>query len=111
MLGGWAMLARLIASAGNPVLLSLLDSISGILKEHRREYGVPNDAKGRTRVIVEHDAIVEALAAHDARLAESRVARYMRMIWDQIMLVSSNKEASPQVKHPAWYFDSLVEEA
>jgi len=101
----------LVEAAGNPVLLSLLDSISGLLKEHRREYGIPGDARGRTRVIMEHDGITEAVAARDAHLAEKRVARHMRMIWDQIEAVSTDRGDAPRPDHPEWFFDSLLEEA
>jgi GntR family transcriptional regulator, transcriptional repressor for pyruvate dehydrogenase complex len=100
----------MIAAAGNPVLLSVLDSIAGVLKEHRREYGAPEDARARTRVIIEHDAILEAVEAGDARLAERRVAHHMRMIWDQIENVSSRTGDDSQYSHPEWFFDSLLEE-
>ena len=100
----------MIAAAQNPVLLSLLDSIAGLLKEHRREYGLPEDSKARTRVILEHDGITDALAEKDARLTERRVARHMRMIWDQIETVSSNQTDGQRAEHPGWFFDSLMEE-
>ena len=99
----------MIASAHNPILLSLLDSISGILREHRREYGVPDDSPARTRVVLEHDAIVDALTAGDAQQSVNRVARHMRIIWDQIEAVAP-KDNADSAKHPEWYFDSLVED-
>lgn len=101
----------MVEAARNPVLLSLLDSIGGILKEHRREYGIPGDASGRARVILEHDAITEAVRAGDARRAELRVAQHMRMIWDQIEAVSSGRGNSSRPDHPAWFFDSLMEDS
>ncbi len=100
----------MVSAAGNPVLLSLLDSIGGLLREHRREYGENDDPGTRTRVILEHDGIVDALADRDARLAEARVARHMRLIWDQIAAVSSPGNGEPLDSHPEWYFDSLVED-
>lgn len=100
----------MVEAAGNPVLLSLLDSISGLLKEHRREYGIPGDSRARARVIMEHDAITEAIHAGDARAAELRVARHMRLIWDQIEAVSSKTDDAPRPDHPEWFFDSLMED-
>lgn len=97
-------------AAQNPVLLSLLDSIGGLLREHHREYGTPDDSGKRTRVIMDHDAIVAALAAQDARLAELRVARHMRSIWDQIESVSSPSGEGRPEDRPEWFFDSLLDE-
>lgn len=101
----------LVKAAKNPVLLSLLDSISGLLKEHRREYGIRDDSKRLTKVVVEHEAIVDALISREERVSVSRVARHMRMIWDQIEAVSANSEEVAHSEHPGWYFDLLIEDA
>jgi GntR family transcriptional repressor for pyruvate dehydrogenase complex len=75
--------AILVASR-NPMLLSLLDSISVNLKAHRREYGPFTNKQELSEVIAEHTKIYEAIRARDAIESERVIARHMRHVWYQI---------------------------
>ncbi|MGH2551939.1 MAG: FadR/GntR family transcriptional regulator [Thermomicrobiales bacterium] len=84
----------LVASAKNPVLSSLLDSISDVLREHRRHYGPFGTNPDFATVTQEHIAIFEAIEAQNAQQSVLRVSRHMRIIWNQIESVTTNSEQS-----------------
>jgi GntR family transcriptional repressor for pyruvate dehydrogenase complex len=76
--------AALIGGARNRVLATMLDSISEILHEHRRQYILHADQTARGLVVSEHRGIYEAIAAADRAEAIDRVRRHLRLIWTQI---------------------------
>jgi GntR family transcriptional repressor for pyruvate dehydrogenase complex len=100
----------IVVAAGNPVLLSLLDSITGLLRIHRKQYGALQGATERTRVITEHDGIIEAIELGDARLSARRAARHMRLIWDLIETVIPHEDDDGTTIRSRAYFDELMEE-
>lgn len=81
----------LVAAAKNPVLVSLFDSISDVLRDHRRRYGSPHYRADATKVTTEHSAIYEAIAAGDIEQSVLRVGRHMRIIWNQIEAVATKQ--------------------
>jgi GntR family transcriptional repressor for pyruvate dehydrogenase complex len=81
----------LVAAAKNPVLVSLLDSISDVLRDHRRRYGSPPYRADVATVTSEHIAIYEAIAASDPGQSVLRVGRHMRIIWNQIETIAANR--------------------
>jgi GntR family transcriptional repressor for pyruvate dehydrogenase complex len=76
--------AAIVKATHNDVLVSLLDSISGILREHRRQYGAATELSGRARVIADHENILAAIADGDPAETARRMQRHMRRIWIQI---------------------------
>ena len=73
-----------IYAAHNEMLNQLLSSISGLLRQHRRQYAAANEPALRSDVVKGHNGILEAIEARDARLAASRMQTHMRSIWTQI---------------------------
>ncbi len=61
---------RIVACAGNSVLASLLESISGPTTRARVWRGLTQTG-ARARTLAEHRAILDALAAHDPEVARS----------------------------------------
>jgi GntR family transcriptional repressor for pyruvate dehydrogenase complex len=82
----------LVAAAKNPVLVSLLDSISDVLRDHRRRYGSPQYRADLTTVTTEHRAIYAAIASGDLEQSVLRVGRHMRIIWNQIEAITTNRD-------------------
>jgi GntR family transcriptional repressor for pyruvate dehydrogenase complex len=80
-----------VAAAKNPVLSSLLDSISEVLREHRRRYGPPNDRADLQMVTPEHLAIYDAIEAGNVEESVFRVGRHMRIIWNQIEGIATRR--------------------
>lgn len=78
----------IVAAAHNPVLLSLLESISISLRAHRRQYGKLVNAEELELVTTEHLAIQAAIRQQETAEAERLVARHMRHIWQQIEALS-----------------------
>jgi GntR family transcriptional repressor for pyruvate dehydrogenase complex len=69
---------RIAEAAGNPVLVILLDSIGVLLREHRRElYSVPGSA---ARALALHHAIYNAIAAGDAKAAETEMSAHLDQV-------------------------------
>ncbi len=60
---------RIAAASGIPLLCSLLDSISGATVRARLWRGITEET-AVARTLSEHRAILDALAARDARTAE-----------------------------------------
>ncbi|HUZ20363.1 MAG TPA: FadR/GntR family transcriptional regulator [Acidimicrobiales bacterium] len=63
--------SALVSHCGNPVLASLLDSISGPIQRARVWRGV-TDPDAPQRTVREHHAIVDAVAAHEPDVAAAR---------------------------------------
>jgi GntR family transcriptional repressor for pyruvate dehydrogenase complex len=82
----------IVLASKNPMLLSLLDSISVNLKAHRREYGPFSDKRELDEVISEHTKIYEAIRARDAVESERVIARHMRHVWYQIEELTNRSE-------------------
>lgn len=102
---------QLIEAAKNPILMSILDSTGPMLKQHRREYGeaTMKDSSARLRVLREHDGIVEALEQGDAEQSVCRVAKHMRIIWEQIESVTLADVKNERHRHDL-YFELLSED-
>ncbi|MEA2525519.1 MAG: GntR family transcriptional regulator, transcriptional repressor for pyruvate dehydrogenase complex [Thermomicrobiales bacterium] len=74
----------IVVATHNDVLVTVLQSIRGLLREHRRQYGVAGEVEARAVVIDEHEAIYAAIAAEDPARAAKRMQEHMRIIWRQI---------------------------
>jgi GntR family transcriptional repressor for pyruvate dehydrogenase complex len=96
----------LVASAKNPVLISLLDSISDVLRDHRRHYGPVGIHPERTVVTSEHLAIYEAIENRDVGQSVLRVSRHMRNIWNQIEVVTTDHGAD-SLDEPLYWLDEV----
>lgn len=81
----------LVVAAKNPVLVSLLDSISDVLRDHRRHYGSSQHEANARAATFEHNAIYEAVARRDLEQSVIRVGRHMRIIWNQIETITTNR--------------------
>ena len=70
----------LAEAAGNPLILSLLDSIVGLLREQRlRIFNVPG---GPARGQVFHKRILQAVEQHDAQLAREAMREHLVQVRD-----------------------------
>lgn len=74
----------IVTATHNDVLVTVLQSIRGLLREHRRQYGVAGEVAARPLVIAEHEEIYAAIAAADPAQAAMRMQEHMRIIWRQI---------------------------
>lgn len=103
--------AALIGGAGNRVLATMLDSVSEILHEHRRQYILHAGARDRGLVVSEHEGIYAAVAAADRAEAVRRVRRHMRRIWTQIRgrLDHHDEDAFPEHDLLELFGEELVE--
>jgi len=74
----------IVIATHNDVLVTVQQSIRGILREHRRQYGVSESVENRPLVIGEHEEIFDAITASDPHRAAMRMQEHMRIIWRQI---------------------------
>jgi GntR family transcriptional regulator, transcriptional repressor for pyruvate dehydrogenase complex len=74
----------IVVATHNDVLVTVLQSIRGLLREHRRQYGVAGEVEARPLVIAEHEEIFAAITAGDPQRAAMRMQEHMRIIWRQI---------------------------
>ncbi|HKG24072.1 MAG TPA: FadR/GntR family transcriptional regulator [Thermomicrobiales bacterium] len=74
----------IVVATHNDVLVTVQQSIRGLLREHRRQYGVAGEVDARPLVIAEHEKICAAIAAGDPIRAAKRMQEHMRIIWRQI---------------------------
>ena len=81
-----------IHAAHNEMLNQLLGSISGLLRQHRRQYAAANEPALRSDVVGGHISILEAIENRDARLAASRMQYHMRTIWAQIEALAIHED-------------------
>jgi DNA-binding FadR family transcriptional regulator len=100
----------LVVASRNPVLLSIFDSISGLLREHLREYGAHLGAAELNIVITEHSRILDALTKSDADLTVQRIGRHMRVIWKQIQSTVP-VDHDGEIAAPETIFEKLPEES
>jgi GntR family transcriptional repressor for pyruvate dehydrogenase complex len=81
----------LAEAAGNPLILSLLDSIVGLLREQRlRIFSV---AQGPARGQVHHKRILSAIEQRNAPLAREEMRRHLQQIREDSELASPMDEA------------------
>jgi GntR family transcriptional repressor for pyruvate dehydrogenase complex len=81
-----------IRAAHNEMLNQLLNSISGLLRQHRRQYAAANEPSLRDDVIKGHTAILSAITDADPRLAALRMQYHMRTIWAQIEALAIHED-------------------
>lgn len=81
-----------IHAAHNDMLNQLLNSIAGLLRQHRRQYAAANEPSLRENVIKGHNSILEAIVQGDPRLAASRMQYHMRTIWTQIEALAVHED-------------------
>jgi DNA-binding FadR family transcriptional regulator len=84
----------LVVAAHNDMMVQLLNSFSGLLREHRRQYAAATEPAMREEVIRGHEAIVEAIKLGDARAAAARMQSHMRSIWGQIERLAIHEDDS-----------------
>jgi len=86
----------LAEGAANPLILSLLDSIVGLLREQRlRIFKVPG---GPERGQVHHKRILEAVERHDAEAARDAMRAHLGQVRDDSQSAPGTKR--PAVKQP-----------
>jgi len=100
----------IVAASGNPVLLSMFDSISALLREHLREYGAHLGERELGIVTTDHGRILEALRRADVDLAVQRIGRHMRVIWTQIQ-ASVPSDHAGKIAAPGSLFEDLPADA
>ncbi|MGH2531459.1 MAG: FadR/GntR family transcriptional regulator [Thermomicrobiales bacterium] len=83
----------IVEATHNDVLVTLLASISGLLREHRRQFGAAHELKTRPTVISEHDAILAAISAGNPGDAARLMQRHMRLIWHQIEQLATKEDS------------------
>jgi GntR family transcriptional repressor for pyruvate dehydrogenase complex len=81
-----------IKAAHNEMLIQLLNSISGLLRQHRRQYAAANEPSLRDDVIRNHEVILDSIRNGDPRLAASRMQTHMRTIWTQIEALAVHED-------------------
>ena len=82
----------LAEAAANPIILSLLDSIVGLLREHRvrifRAHGGPERGQ------VHHKRILEAVERHDAEKAREAMRAHLSQVQQDSEVTSSNRSGA-----------------
>ena len=74
----------IVAASRNDMLAQLYESISGLLRQHRRQYVSTTERQLREIVISQHRRIHRAIEAGDSRQATAAMQAHMRSIWQQI---------------------------
>jgi len=74
----------IVAASRNDMLAQLYESISGLLRQHRRQYASTTERQLREIVISQHRRIHRAIEAGDYRQATAAMQAHMRSIWQQI---------------------------
>ncbi len=82
---------RVVALCGNPVLVSLLDSIAGPIHRARVWRGV-TDPVAAERTLVEHEGILDALRRHDPDVAAARAVTHIAGVEDWLRRASLGHE-------------------
>jgi GntR family transcriptional repressor for pyruvate dehydrogenase complex len=83
-----------VEAAHNDMMIQLLNSFSGLLREHRRQYAATTEPAMREEVIRGHEAILEAITSGDPRAAAARMQGHMRSIWGQIEQLAIHEDDS-----------------
>lgn len=76
--------AAMIEAARNRVLVTMLESISGVMREHRIQYILRSLRSERDMVVDEHRGILDAVAAADEAGAVRAIRRHMGLVWSQV---------------------------
>jgi GntR family transcriptional regulator, transcriptional repressor for pyruvate dehydrogenase complex len=83
----------LAEAAANPLILSLLDSIVGLLREHRlRIFNVPG---GPARGQIHHKRILQAVEQHDTQMARDAMREHLKQVRDDSQAPSSHTANKP----------------
>lgn len=85
--------AAIIQAARNRVVVTMLESISGVIRDHRIQYILRSVKAERDMVVDEHRGILAAIAAADEAEAVRSVRRHMRLIWTQVRQRVDHPEA------------------
>lgn len=83
----------MIQAARNRILVTMLESISGMIRDHRIQYILRSAKEERDMVVDEHRGILAAVAAANEEEAVRRVRRHMRLIWTQVRQRVDHPEA------------------
>lgn len=87
----------LAEGAANPLILSLLDSIVGLLREQRlRIFRVPG---GPERGQIHHKRILEAVEKHDAEMARQAMRAHLSQVSDDSQAPASKRNSNKQSVH------------
>ncbi len=87
----------LAEGAANPLILSLLDSIVGLLREQRlRIFRVPG---GPERGQIHHKRILEAVEKHDPEMARQAMRAHLSQVSDDSQTPPSKRNSSKQSVH------------
>lgn len=86
--------AAMVGATRNHVLATMLESISGVMREHRRTYMLNSLDEERGLVVAEHKGILQAVAAGDQAEAVRKVRAHMRLIWNQVRRNLDHAEAA-----------------
>jgi DNA-binding FadR family transcriptional regulator len=84
----------IIQSTHNDVLIELLESLSGLLREHRRQFGVAHELKNRPLVITDHESILAAVTGGTPDDAARIMQSHMHRIWEQIEHLAKREKDS-----------------
>lgn len=88
----------LAEAAANPLILSLIDSIVGLLREQRIR--IFNVEGGPQRGQVHHKRILEAMERRDPELARSAMSAHLEQVRDDSQLPAASKPLSPGKRSP-----------
>jgi GntR family transcriptional regulator, transcriptional repressor for pyruvate dehydrogenase complex len=81
----------LAEAAANPLILSLLDSIVGLLREQRlRIFNVPG---GPARGQIHHKRILQAVERHDTQMAREAMREHLKQVRDDSQAPSAHPPA------------------
>jgi GntR family transcriptional repressor for pyruvate dehydrogenase complex len=84
----------IVEATHNDLLVTLLDSISGLLREHRRQFGSAHELRNRPSVIEDHERILATIARHAPDDARRAMQSHMRTVWQQIEWLASKEDGS-----------------
>jgi GntR family transcriptional repressor for pyruvate dehydrogenase complex len=85
----------LAEAAGNPVILSLIDSIVGLLREQRLR--IFNVDRGPQRGQFHHKRILAAVEQHDPEKARQAMREHLKQIWEDSRVASDDSSLSKTV--------------
>lgn len=74
----------IVEASHNLVLVQVMNSISPVLREHRRQYASARERRFRELIHGAHQEIIDAIASGDPARATEAMQAHMRDIWFQI---------------------------
>jgi GntR family transcriptional repressor for pyruvate dehydrogenase complex len=89
----------LAEAAANPLILSLIDSIVGLLREQRIK--IFNVEGGPQRGQFHHKRILEAVERHDPEMARNAMRAHLEQVKQDSRVSSGGKSLSPKKQTPA----------